>query len=844
MQEISVGPAVTYSGSIPAYATSFSLSIYGTGFVAGATISAFSASSTSSASIILMSASRIVYDAYTTGGTVSSNGQVTLTITGVEQKAGTPVGLSPGPYYVEIFYSTGSPVLSPNFPNPVYVSAPYMFPTLTVYVPPSSTSGYPGEGIVVTVSGFPANSQVSVTFGSQDITLMTDANGYATTKSTVPSVPQGTYTVQAYSNGVAAVASFTVISNYQILTSNGAVLNGQYAAQGSVITINATGLSAYQAFGPNDIYDTGLAAYYDYLSGKGYVPALPTGVTEPGSIAWNYVLGLISVNVINGSFNPHTLTFYANGNGQLTISYGLAYLGSTGTPRYIYILTTSASYMAVHSASIKLPSGVYSYAPGSTVSLTVSNLIPPGSTVTPETSKYLGPYQLTLNGMVLTLSTGKTTFSPASGASSATVAFTLPSSVTNGMYVLSVVGATGKAIGYDFEFMVSTPGAAGSASPTIVVNQYETSVISGTGTLSSPFEGYADPGSWYYDVVFDGYNFPAGAAITITVYTSAGYSTYATIAADSNGAFNTQRSLGSNWFEFPDTQGNVPYLIQFTYTISPTSTKIYTPTNALWYYETIPYVSFSQVGTISSTGYAGTAAPVTDYYSWYQSNALAGSTITFYAGSLMPDTVYNVYYGSSTTINVSNYITSFTTDEYGNATVQLTIPAWLSSGTYYLNVAPATSTSTTASLYLTVEVTQMIPAYAFPGEYLQFSWPWPIQATGTYPHPAGTSSTTPYSNYKETTSYGLTYVTVTLNGTAYTTFPAAVGVGTSSVYLNGSFLAPNAAPGTWWYVGLTWTQDEYINHLNNTNVPNGTEVIVNTGSLPSSDEMTLQLVSG
>ncbi|MEM0138946.1 MAG: hypothetical protein QW100_04430, partial [Thermoplasmatales archaeon] len=59
------------------------------------------------------------------------------------------------------------------------------------------------------------------------------------------------------------------------------------------------------------------------------------------------------------------------------------------------------------------------------------------------------------------------------------------------------------------------------------------------------------------------------------------------------------------------------------------------------------------------------------------------------------------------------------------------------------------------------------------------------------------------------TSVGTVYVTVYLNGTAYTTFPATVGVVAGHVYLNGSFLAPNAPPGSYWGVSLGWSQTTY-----------------------------------
>ncbi|MEM3829885.1 MAG: hypothetical protein QXP36_11840, partial [Conexivisphaerales archaeon] len=781
IEEIAVGPAVTYSGSIPGNTLSFSLTISGTGFVAGNTIGAFTSSSAlSSASIKLteVASPNTVYYAYTPGGTVSSNGAVSLTVTGVETAVGTPAPITvTGPYYVEIFYTTSTPVLSPHFPNPVYVSTPYVSPTLTVGLTSdlSTTTGYPGEGITVIVSGFPASSPVSVYFGPESLTLTTDANGFAQTESTVPYAPALTYKVTAVSQGVSATSTFTVTSFEQAYASSGALLSGQYAVSGSAITVSFVGASAYATY---DFVDSGLATSDSALIGAGYYTVPPSFVS--GSLAWNDYIGIISVTVVNGTFLAPpavaTPTFEANGNGVLTLTYSLAYhVTSTGTTETIkQSSTTIGTYKTVGHAEVS-PTAT-SYAPQTVVTVDVGNFIPSGSLITPESAGYASPFVLELDGSILTLSTGETTFT----SSATVVSFTLPASVGDGIYTLSIVGqsGSGKTVGSDPWFAVSTAGTTGA---TVTIDQADISVISGTGTYSNPFMVYADPDFDFYGLAFNGYNFPADTTITVSIYSSVGPvslssipgASTTTLTTDANGAFT------AFYFGIPATSGNSPYLVMFSATVSGKAIPI---ANSMWYYQTIPVVSYLDAPFFGNAG-----SPVTDYYAYTGSNAAAGSSVTFYATSLLPDTVYNIYYGSSTTINASNYISSFTTDKYGNATVSVTIPYYLSSGTYYLDVAAASSSATTASLYLTVEVNQLVPAYAFPTEEAPFSID------------LGTSL--PYSN---TVYYD---VQVMANGSTFQSLDVPVTTGSQSpahYYLNFSFAMPNGQPGTYFRISFQY----------------------------------------
>jgi len=78
--------------------------------------------------------------------------------------------------------------------------------------------------------------------------------------------------------------------------------------------------------------------------------------------------------------------------------------------------------------------------------------------------------------------------------------------------------------------------------------------------------------------------------------------------------------------------------------------------------------------------------------------------------------------------------------------------------------------------------------------------------------------------------YGPIEVTVMLNGTAYTTFPAEYD--STTHVLSGGFSAPNNDTGAYWSLQLQWTQVDYAT------------TTVTTYTLPSADAPTFALVSG
>ena len=791
---LTLSESITVSPQSITGATSSTFTITGYGFPAAATI-------TSGTPVELLLEPGLTTTATGTVASalsVNSNGQVTIPVIGLSQS----LKSNPGAYEIKVTL-TGTTAPTPaTFTYAIFVSSPGVSPTLTVFDIMGASpvnSGPAGDLMEIFGTGFPASQSVTVYFGGLTYTGTSDANGFFEIIGStvlVPNLPAGTYTVQATSQGLVGTASFTITSAISVLDSGFNSLSGEYASSGSVVYIVATGLSPYESV---NVEDTGLAGYYS-------MPYL-------GEI--NYYYGIVTVNA--GSFNSTTELFYANGAGYLNISYAdTFYPTSTGTSYTITVgsndtgsfvaLATATTYYAVHTEIDFYSSATATFlgigsagsaSPGTTITLTFSasagkKLVPSTSSTTPEAAGYAGPYSIYFDSSLMTIvATSKTTFT-SSSTGTATVSFVVPSSATQGVHTITVYGASsssGKSsssnkIYQDVEFIVSTPS---SSSPAVTVNSALSSVLGGSGTLSSPFTGYEDPavGTSQADVYymwFDLFGFASGSGlITVTYYDSSGaHST--TISTDSNGATNF--ALG-----FPSASGNLPYQVEFTYTSSGNPV----PTGSTWYYENVPAVSFVSGSPYSAgTGYA----PQIDYYAYYGSTVSAGSSVDVYANSLLAQTTYDVYLSTSTSFTPADWIASFSTDAAGDSSPAITIPITTPTGTFHLDIVPTGTTATSASLYLTVEVTGN---YYFPGEIVSFTW--------AIPTSGATATNTPYGGVAASNSYSSVSVTVFLNGSAYETVTPAYAAGVKYVYLNGSFAAPNQGVTSYWSVSYEWTQN-------------------------------------
>ncbi|MEM0159955.1 MAG: hypothetical protein QW393_04330, partial [Candidatus Micrarchaeaceae archaeon] len=309
----------------------------------------------------------------------------------------------------------------------------------------------------------------------------------------------------------------------------------------------------------------------------------------------------------------------------------------------------------------------------------------------------------------------------------------------------------------------------------------------------------------------------AGSLVTVPVYSSGKFAGYAIAAygLDANVPANlwVYNSLGPN-LVLTSTTG--------------TYGEIFDPSDLS---SSSPYYSSSSVGTFSVVLSLGTAPSASELYATYTvsgtlafySPSTAGSytgpvfydfindVVTLTPTGLSAGTYYNLYFGtmyvetlsaSSATAFVPNYPSSSPTE------AAFTVPV-VPPGLYYVNLTYAGTTKVVASepfdvlpsYYGTLTVTsaQGVPTnYAFPGEIINFAWTPSVQ-----PNAPGTVIVN--SPTVGSFTYATIYVTVYLNNTAYTTLPATYSSGT----LMGSFLAPNAAIGSYWNISLSWSQNVY-----------------------------------
>jgi len=783
----SAGAVTSISGAL-----SSSFYIEGYGFPAGATVSG-----TASGAVTVGGVSAVL----AASGTVSTTGQISLQVTSIVSKISTS-----GPQTIVITTSKGTF----SFPASIYVSVPGVSTTLSVTdIYTGTNSGVAGDPLEIVGYGFLAGSSVTVTFDGTTFTGITaDGNGFFLSYDVymVPYVQAGTYSVFAETGGVFASTTFTVQAEVSITDSAGNNLNGEYAASSlSVVTVTVQGYAPFQMY---NINDTGAYTYFG-----------------TGNIALLDYYGDLTVKVTKGTFDKQVPAFVADGTGTLELSYHITYYGlSTGTSESITVESVpsmssvgSANYLAIGYAVTTLST---SYSPSQTVTLSFTGLVPYGAAATPESAGSISPYSVYVEPTSSTsavhyylASTGHVTFTNtkttfvSSSSGTATVSFVAPSSAS--IYTLTVYGgSTSSGVTYGVsrpvfnnnEFIVSVAGTSGA---TVYVNPAVTSTISGTGASGSPFLMYPDPNAYEYDVKFDLYDFPANTAVTVTYYTATGPNT-ATVTTDSTGAATYK-------FAPPNTIGSVSFLLEFSVnglSIAGGAVTGTVPGAAAYLYELEPAASYIPSPFLDNSG-----SPVTDYESYFGVPANSGSNVTAYLNSLSPNTAYTVYLTTSSASPVplaaGINLGSFTTNSDGNLNLTVLIPVLTSSGTYYLDFVQS-STVTTSFAYsqqLTLEVQQAI--YAFPGEISTFSVI--PAATGFMPGAPGTAYYNGVTGGEY--SYGQIYVTVLLNGTSYTTSPAAYGTVAGTIYLNGSFLAPNAAPGTWWYVTFLWSQTVTVVYL-------------------------------
>ena len=186
-----------------------------------------------------------------------------------------------------------------------------------------------------------------------------------------------------------------------------------------------------------------------------------------------------------------------------------------------------------------------------------------------------------------------------------------------------------------------------------------------------------------------------------------------------------------------------------------------------------------------------------------------GTTFPAAAAGLAVGGFYDVYFAGSFVYTVGPASST------GTLSISVTVPT-IADGTYNLAIAPTGTTTFVATAAFTVTSTTEFTltsggtdaSTAFPTELVSFAW---------------TPATAPSSGAP-------VEVTALLNGTAFTTEPAAFDA--ASGVLSGSFEMPNAPAGTYFGLSLEWTQ---------TVVTSGASA---TTTYTSATSAFLQLVSG
>ncbi|MEM3191691.1 MAG: hypothetical protein QW292_06305, partial [Candidatus Parvarchaeota archaeon] len=355
-EAIIVSP-LSISGSV-----SSAFTISGFGFPAGSVISA-------GTTTVSLTGPGLAGGIVSTSVTVSSNGQFTLPISGLTASLST----HPGAYTISITLTalpagyTG--LVTPSFPNAIYVSVPGVSPTLTVTdLITTNSAGYAGDPMEIVGTGFLASQPATVYFDGATYTGTTDVNGFFEIKGStvvVPNLPAARYNVFADVGGLTANTTFTISTQYFFEDSSFASLDGEYASSGSVVYVVLMGLTPYEAV---NVKDTGLHLF---------------GAPWLGTV--NFYYGNVKVN--DGTYNASTGLFYANGEGYLNISYSLHYKPSTptGTRETIsaYDNVTQSAISGANATYYTVGTAFDSYASsGSSLGVASVSSAPPGASVT------------------------------------------------------------------------------------------------------------------------------------------------------------------------------------------------------------------------------------------------------------------------------------------------------------------------------------------------------------------------------------------------------------------------------------------------------------------------------
>jgi hypothetical protein len=705
-----VAPAITVSPISYSGATGTSLTITGSGFVAGQKIATNSITVGGSA---------------TTGSaaTVSSDGAFTVTV--VTTVAETP-SATQGPLSIVV------PVTNPStthdsFSDAVYVSSPN--PTILGFsfsVTAVNSNNYVGNPVSAAVWNFPSGQTVNVYLGSVSVgTFTTDSNGFGeiALTSTVPAMPGGTYNAVAAipsmgmyvydSTGVPITPYFDVVDPAgTALTTTGTSAQDEYVPSTGILTVQAYGLNpadqydAYDAAAGSGVYDGGNGLTPTVMVGTestsyGMYPAANGTLIFSYSPAYTTTTTSISTSAVTfGTVTSasDTISASVNGYGGSTVGYGYNTIGPALIP----------------ASSSTDPYNFQIYQSGVGSTFTVSNLIPFGSNTYPGVASsynaYIGTSELTVTFTYSSASYTSTKFY-SSGTGPLTLSFTVPS--VSGLFELNVTySGNTTAVGNDYVILSST-GSSASSGSLVVLPEY-----SSTGTLT--------------DYAAIGYGYSASPSLYYVEYR--GLKTLSVSSSFTQGAFYVLLSSGDANYLTDQPAGT--YSVFTSQSASPSPYFIYGS------YKVVPAVTLTpakgDIGTSVSASVTGLSANA--FYNEYFNGVLV-STVPKESGAT----------GALT-------FSAFT------------VPT-IAAGTYHVTVVPANSTTSVASAKFKVTensdltLTTLVPQYAFPGEIVQFSVQGLSLQTLKYINSNGVSVPTNY--------YATGYqANVSFNGTAFATVPA------------------------------------------------------------------------
>jgi len=354
-----------------------------------------------------------------------------------------------------------------------------------------------------------------------------------------------------------------------------------------------------------------------------------------------------------------------------------------------------------------------------------------------------------------------------------------------------------------------------------------TGTVFNAGDKSITFATPSTPGIYNFSITFNGQSVSSAVGVQTIVVSSSGSSPSSgtlVLLPTSTGwdvvGFGYEQSLGTvDFYYMTDTGRSSPVSETLTDgAFVDTSTLATAPSEPAGTYSVFTEVTVSGANYFVYSSYTVTASLTITSPS--PASGPIGTSITASATGLEANAYYDVYFAGM-------YMEALETSSAGTISITITVPL-VPPGTYNITITPVGSTTVVASAPFAVTAPTTLTlslvqgdetSTAFPGELVNFVW-----------KPSSPPNT-------PTSPYGPITVTVYLNGSTYTSIPAAFNP--SAKTLSGSFLAPNAAAGSYWGVSLGWSQIDYT-----TSTLSGSTLSATPISYTGHTEAYLGLVSG